>query len=114
MTAPAPAIELGFFVEHEALFYKASTEQPCLKICQAFEITDIAQNAGKAEYVIKISFQSVAQQKQTILIDLRWSNNKLRSMLDAAAFEIDVNDTLKLSHLPRSMFKKRGVKVSHC
>ena len=25
-----------------------------------------------------------------------------------------VNDTLKLSHLPRSMFKKRGVKVSHC
>ena len=26
----------------------------------------------------------------------------------------DVNDTLKLSHLPRSMFKKRGVKVSHC
>ena len=89
MTAPAPAIELGFFVEHEALFYKASSEQPCLKICQAFEITDIAQNAGKAEYVIKISFQSVAQQKQTILIDLRWSNNKLRSMLDAAAFEIE-------------------------
>lgn len=27
---------------------------------------------------------------------------------------ICVNDTLKLSHLPRSMFKKRGVKVSHC
>lgn len=26
----------------------------------------------------------------------------------------NVNDTLKLSHLPRSMFKKRGVKVSHC
>ena len=28
--------------------------------------------------------------------------------------ETCVNDTLKLSHLPRSMFKKRGVKVSHC
>lgn len=28
--------------------------------------------------------------------------------------QFDVNDTLKLSHLPRSMFKKRGVKVSHC
>ena len=28
--------------------------------------------------------------------------------------QIAVNDTLKLSHLPRSMFKKRGVKVSHC
>ena len=27
---------------------------------------------------------------------------------------LTVNDTLKLSHLPRSMFKKRGVKVSHC
>ncbi len=27
---------------------------------------------------------------------------------------VNVNDTLKLSHLPRSMFKKRGVKVSHC
>ena len=27
---------------------------------------------------------------------------------------LSVNDTLKLSHLPRSMFKKRGVKVSHC
>ena len=27
---------------------------------------------------------------------------------------VGVNDTLKLSHLPRSMFKKRGVKVSHC
>ena len=27
---------------------------------------------------------------------------------------LGVNDTLKLSHLPRSMFKKRGVKVSHC
>ena len=25
-----------------------------------------------------------------------------------------VNDTLKLIHFPRSMFKKRGVKVSHC
>ena len=25
----------------------------------------------------------------------------------------NLNDTLKLSHLPRSMFKKRGVKVSH-
>lgn len=29
-------------------------------------------------------------------------------------FDRLVNDTLKLSHLPRSMFKKRGVKVSHC
>ena len=28
--------------------------------------------------------------------------------------QFTVNDTLKLSHLPRSMFKKRGVKVSHC
>ena len=28
--------------------------------------------------------------------------------------QLRVNDTLKLSHLPRSMFKKRGVKVSHC
>lgn len=27
---------------------------------------------------------------------------------------ITVNDTLKLIHFPRSMFKKRGVKVSHC
>ena len=67
MTAPAPAIELGFFVEHEALFYKASTEQPCLKICQAFEITDIAQNAGKAEYVIKISFQIFHNQTAFVL-----------------------------------------------
>ena len=30
------------------------------------------------------------------------------------AVKLAVNDTLKLSHLPRSMFKKRGVKVSHC
>ena len=30
------------------------------------------------------------------------------------AYLLAVNDTLKLSHLPRSMFKKRGVKVSHC
>ena len=29
-------------------------------------------------------------------------------------YKVFVNDTLKLSHLPRSMFKKRGVKVSHC
>ena len=27
---------------------------------------------------------------------------------------VRVNDTLKLSHFPRRMFKRRGVKVSHC
>ena len=33
---------------------------------------------------------------------------------NGSTIEECVNDTLKLSHLPRSMFKKRGVKVSHC
>ena len=37
---------------------------------------------------------------------------KIFPFFDNAA--LGVNDTLKLSHLPRSMFKKRGVKVSHC
>ena len=39
--------------------------------------------------------------------------NKL-GLLNLAQTLGSVNDTLKLSHLPRSMFKKRGVKVSHC
>ena len=38
-------------------------------------------------------------------------NSKLAAW--ALAFNV-VDDTLKLSHLPRSMFKRRGVKVSHC
>ena len=38
-----------------------------------------------------------------------------KNVFNAKGESIDhVNDTLKLSHLPRSMFKKRGVKVSHC
>ena len=43
-----------------------------------------------------------------IVVPIRLAVNK------TAATAVLVNDTLKLSHLPRSMFKKRGVKVSHC
>ena len=56
------------------------------------------------------------------ICSIRWLDNhhhyylqKICHRVGWHIFDLEVvNDTLKLSHLPRSMFKKRGVKVSHC
>ena len=45
---------------------------------------------------------------------MTYARKRCKVFLRFAIQQAMVNDTLKLSHLPRSMFKKRGVKVSHC
>ena len=90
MNAPAKEEKswFGFQMTKEGLLYKNNDDQRPIRICQAFEICDIVRADGKDEYLIKISFDSTAKRKQTVLLDLKYSNSKFKSVLDRAAFEI--------------------------
>ena len=96
------------------------------------ELELLVQHIIENEQRYDVSFWDKACALEALATDMGISNLSLREMSDKfqevgvvvshgklsefifATTKLNVNDTLKLSHLPRSMFKKRGVKVSHC